>query len=107
MKYAGSDSHHSSAVRKNFSAAASSKKPITTLTELSQPPLRGSFRRALGNNASRKNGAANAPENASTQQHLPPAELAGRDDPGEPAQERGHTGEADECERQGHEHGAE
>ncbi len=47
---------------RNFSAAASSRKPMTTLTLLSQPPLRGSFFSRLGNRAMTKNGAANVAE---------------------------------------------
>ena len=49
-------SSRSSPVRKNLSAAASSRKPITTLTLFSQPPLLGSFLSRLGNSASTKNG---------------------------------------------------
>ena len=38
-------------------AAASSRKPITTLTEFSQPPARGSDLSSAGKSASTKNGA--------------------------------------------------
>src|SRR5205823_167662 len=55
----------SSPARKNLSAAASSRKPITTLTLLSQPPLLGSLRNRLGKSASRKNGAAKVAAKAS------------------------------------------
>ena len=40
-----------SAVRKNFSAAASSRKPITTLTRLSHDPLCGNFFSSVGKRA--------------------------------------------------------
>src|SRR5262245_9131163 len=53
-----------SAARKNLNAAANSKNPITTLTELSHEPLLGSFRKRVGKRASTKNGEANVTENA-------------------------------------------
>src|SRR5436853_5692836 len=52
-----------SAPDKNFSAAASSRKPINAFTETSQPPDFGSFASHCGNSASRKNGEANAAPN--------------------------------------------
>src|ERR1043166_6954275 len=54
----------SSAVRKNLNAAANSRKPITTFTELSQDPLLGSLRNKAGNNARKKNGDAKVAANA-------------------------------------------
>src|SRR5262245_25282496 len=65
VKYCGGVSHRSSAVRKNLSAAASSRNPIATLIMFIQSPLRGIFLSALGNRASRKNGDANAAANTS------------------------------------------
>ena len=85
----------SSAVRKNFSAAASSRKPITTFTLSSQPPDFGSAFSSPGTSASTKNGAANAVAKASpprisrvvgTAMRLPPPRR--RRDAREPAQER-------------------
>src|SRR5439155_14496994 len=58
------DLYISSPARKNLSAAANSRKPITTLTLCSQPPLLGSLRNRLGKRARTKNGAANVPEKA-------------------------------------------
>ena len=49
-----------SVLLKNLNAAAISKKPITTLTEFSQPPDLGSFARYCGKRAKKKNGKANA-----------------------------------------------
>src|SRR6266851_370671 len=54
----------SSAVRKNFRAAASSRKPMTTFSAFIQEPLLGSFRNKVGNRARKKKGAAKVPENA-------------------------------------------
>src|ERR1700689_4528888 len=54
----------SSAKRQNLTAAASSRKPMTTLTELSQEPLLGIFRSSVGNRARKKNGAAKVVEKA-------------------------------------------
>ena len=55
-------------MRKNFRAAASSRKPITTLIVFNHPPLLGIFFRRLGNRARMKNGDANAEANASPPQ---------------------------------------
>ena len=60
----GSGNNTSSPARKNLIAAANSRKPITTLTLLSQLPLLGSFFNIPGNNASRKNGDAKVTEKA-------------------------------------------
>src|SRR5262249_6768184 len=65
VKYSGGVGHRSSAVRKNFKAAASSRKPIVTLIMFIQSPLLGSFLSRLGNRARTKNGEANAVANAS------------------------------------------
>ena len=46
----------------NLNAAASSKKPITTLIEFNQPPLLGSLDKYWGNKANKKNGDAKAQE---------------------------------------------
>src|SRR5438128_1218865 len=54
----------SSAVRKNLNAAASSTKPMTTLTVFIHEPLFGSFLRKLGKIARTKNGAAKVVEKA-------------------------------------------
>src|SRR5947207_7728908 len=48
-----------SVLLRNFIAAASSRKPITTLVEFSQPPLFGSFASQPGKSASSTNGNAN------------------------------------------------
>src|SRR6202044_1029628 len=50
--------------RKNLKAAASSRKPMTTLTEFNQEPLLGSLRNKVGNRARKKNGEAKVAENA-------------------------------------------
>src|SRR5579871_2136565 len=47
----------------NFSAAAISRKPITTFTLLSQPPDFGNAFIALGKSASKKNGSAKTDAN--------------------------------------------
>ena len=49
----------------NFIAAATSRKPIATLTEFIQPPARGSCETSCGASASTKNGSAKTVENAS------------------------------------------
>src|SRR5437016_7276329 len=61
----GEDDCTSSAARKNLKAAASSRKPITTLTEFSQDPLLGILRSNVGKRARKKNGEAKVTENAS------------------------------------------
>src|SRR5438270_7273763 len=61
----GAEDCTNSAARKNLRAAAISRKPMITLTELSQEPLLGSLRRRVGNKARRKNGDAKVTENAS------------------------------------------
>ena len=50
---------------KNFIAAATSKKPIATLTEFIHPPARGSWAIHCGTSARTKNGKANTAEKAS------------------------------------------
>src|SRR5437867_7526653 len=65
----------------NFIAAASSRKPIVTLTEFSHPPLLGSAVRNLGTRARKKNGAAKTSENPSIPragQSQSPCEVATR-----------------------------
>src|SRR5688500_12865196 len=54
-----------STFERNFIAAAISKKPITTLTELSQPPDLGSCETSCGASARIKNGSAKTVEKAS------------------------------------------
>src|SRR5262249_27243405 len=63
----------SSPARKNFKAAASSRKPITTFTLLSQEPLLGICLNRLGNSASTKNGDEKVTETA-----RPPSRRCGR-----------------------------
>src|SRR5437762_14203537 len=53
-----------SAARINLKAAASSRKPITTLTVFSHDPLLGSALSRAGNSARMKNGRAKVTENA-------------------------------------------
>src|SRR5438128_12405136 len=65
VKNDGRDVLSSSAARKDFSAAAISRKPITTLTVFSHEPLLGSFRSSVGNRARKKKGAAKVIEKAS------------------------------------------
>src|SRR4029077_11322119 len=60
----GADDCTSSAARKNLNAAANSRKPMTTLTELSQEPLLGILRSNVGKRAKKKNGDAKVTENA-------------------------------------------
>src|ERR1700738_3438060 len=61
----GADDCTSSAARKNLKAAASSRKPITTLTEWSQEPLLGILRSIVGKSARKKKGEANVAAKAS------------------------------------------
>src|SRR3954447_14525955 len=49
----------------NFIAAATSRKPMETLTEFIQPPARGSCETHCGTSARIKNGSANTVEKAS------------------------------------------
>ena len=51
-----------SALERNFIAAASSTKPITTLVDWSQPPARGNREIHSGTSASTQNGSANTVE---------------------------------------------
>src|SRR5215211_1198767 len=57
--------HTRSTFERNFIAAATSRKPIVTLTEFIHPPARGSCEINWGSNASTKNGKAKTVENAS------------------------------------------
>src|SRR5215472_10751827 len=54
-----------SAFERNFIAAAISRNPTTTLTEIIQPPDFGSCERNCGAKARKKNGTANTVEKAS------------------------------------------
>ena len=55
-------SHTKSTLLRNLHDAASSRNPITTFTELSQPPLLGIFAKYWGKSAKKKKGIANAAE---------------------------------------------
>src|SRR5215469_2960974 len=57
--------HTRSAFERNFIAAATSRKPTKTLTEIIQPPDFGSCDRNCGARARKKNGTANTVEKAS------------------------------------------
>ncbi len=54
--------HTRSTFETNFTAAASSRKPITTLIDTIQPPAFGSDESSPGKSARKKNGSANAAE---------------------------------------------
>src|SRR5215469_8472861 len=57
--------HTRSAFERNFIAAATSRKPTKTLTEIIQPPDFGNCDRTCGARARKKNGTANTVENVS------------------------------------------
>src|SRR5215469_8492063 len=57
--------HTRSAFERNFIAAATSRKPTMTLTEIIQSPDFGNCDRTCGASARKKNGTANTVENAS------------------------------------------
>src|SRR5258705_10607339 len=82
--------HTRSTFDRNFIAAATSSKPITTLTALSHPPDFGSCETSCGTSANTKNGSAKTIENASMPTtgyiHLPCAAITSSVPPNGPVQ---------------------